>query len=966
MSVQRKANLSSFDVAQLVQELNSTILTTRVNAFVNTTKDSFMMRTATSAMALEKFQIPFQQHEHLQKFKLLIFPGVRANLTQFDQPVAPPTQFTKFVREKLEDQLILAVQQLNFDRVIIMGFGKQEIQYYLIVELFGKGNVLLTDQNYTILALLNQLKGVRVQTSYFTNQQTPMTLQQIELKLSKEAFMKCISDSFQAKGQQCQLRYVLAKEFFIGGPAASVIVRFCKLAPGVKTKNMTEQQTEEAYLYMSKLLSSLIANFKQSKLQFMPGYCFFYTQNEVQIDKDIVDQKVVRSLQLAEFCPVNLLECFPGLYQEDQVEKFINFNETIDNYFSMLETCQQHQSNVQQIVKQESKTNSIGSENDKRIQQLEKEAMILQLKGKMVWYYQDFIEKYLQLLNRQFSTNNVTWSTIGDQMQTQADPLYQFLDSVDLIQRQFTLRLVLKPEMHVDLGYESFEEILKLFTDENDEEIDNESIISLESDQVILIQFTLQDTVGKLVNQLFSKSTQLLQKAGKTLQQSNQALEKLSQQPKQIQQQELKILQKQQNLNWFEKFHWFVSSDGFLVVGGRDAQQNEILVKRFMQDNDLFMHADIHGASCVVIKNKKFLCEKEEFYPRVPPQQTLLEAAQLSIVHSKTWESKLIPQAYWVFKQQVSKKAQTGEYVGTGSFVIRGSKNYVKIDQLKMGAVLLWRYVEQRSLFTLQKSEQFDEYLQQQLKLTKTELKLNLDEAANTKMTTKKKVGEVKAANFKSEAFKQKRKDEKKERQAKIKEQKQKAKMKRLEAEGKTDIIEKIQQNKEIVEQVSTNFCVICQGQHCIGECDKYEEHFEFLNQRLPPILAQFKQQQVEQLEESEKEEEQPEQEVEEQVKIIEDLSKPIYYIDQILQKELEPQPIVMIAPISALNKFNFVVQITDGKIQRGQSYSQLMQIFNKRFTDSYVQQQIKNIPDHTVLLAIPGSCQFVWEKEKK
>ena len=27
---------------------------------------------------------------------------------------------------------------------------------------------------------------------------------------------------------------------------------------------------------------------------------------------------------------------------------------------------------------------------------------------------------------------------------------------------------------------------------------------------------------------------------------------------------------------WFEKFHWFVTSENFLVLCGRDAQQNEV------------------------------------------------------------------------------------------------------------------------------------------------------------------------------------------------------------------------------------------------------------------------------------------------------------------------------------------------------------------------------------------------------
>ena len=27
---------------------------------------------------------------------------------------------------------------------------------------------------------------------------------------------------------------------------------------------------------------------------------------------------------------------------------------------------------------------------------------------------------------------------------------------------------------------------------------------------------------------------------------------------------------------WFEKFHWFISSDNYIVISGRDMQQNEV------------------------------------------------------------------------------------------------------------------------------------------------------------------------------------------------------------------------------------------------------------------------------------------------------------------------------------------------------------------------------------------------------
>ena len=33
---------------------------------------------------------------------------------------------------------------------------------------------------------------------------------------------------------------------------------------------------------------------------------------------------------------------------------------------------------------------------------------------------------------------------------------------------------------------------------------------------------------------------------------------------------------------WYHRFRWFVTSDGTVVLGGRDASQNEELVKKYM------------------------------------------------------------------------------------------------------------------------------------------------------------------------------------------------------------------------------------------------------------------------------------------------------------------------------------------------------------------------------------------------
>ncbi|SPQ94981.1 unnamed protein product (mitochondrion) [Plasmodiophora brassicae] len=135
--------------------------------------------------------------------------------------------------------------------------------------------------------------------------------------------------------------------------------------------------------------------------------------------------------------------------------------------------------------------------------------------------------------------------------------------------------------------------------------------------------------------------------------------------------------------HWFEKFHWFITSDNFMVIGGRDAQQNELVVRRHLNANDLYFHADLHGASSVVLLNP------DNVQP-IPPR-SLEEAAAFTICRSAAWESRTVISAYWVHADQVSKTAPTGMFITTGSFMIRGKRNYMPPSQLLMGLTFLFR-----------------------------------------------------------------------------------------------------------------------------------------------------------------------------------------------------------------------------------------------------------------------------------
>jgi len=126
---------------------------------------------------------------------------------------------------------------------------------------------------------------------------------------------------------------------------------------------------------------------------------------------------------------------------------------------------------------------------------------------------------------------------------------------------------------------------------------------------------------------------------------------------------------KRRKRDWYEKFRWFFSSVGFLTVGGRDASTNEVLIRRHMEPQDVVFHADLPGAPFVLIKTGG----------KKPTEKTLKEAAQFAASYSRAWkEGVAAVDVYWVSPQQVSKTPPSGEYLPRGSFMIRGTKNYVK------------------------------------------------------------------------------------------------------------------------------------------------------------------------------------------------------------------------------------------------------------------------------------------------
>ncbi len=125
---------------------------------------------------------------------------------------------------------------------------------------------------------------------------------------------------------------------------------------------------------------------------------------------------------------------------------------------------------------------------------------------------------------------------------------------------------------------------------------------------------------------------------------------------------------------WYEKFRWFFTSEGFLVVGGKNAKQNEILIKKYLEKDDLVLHAEVHGSPFVIIKKGQKASMK-----------SIEEAARFCGVFSSAWKIGLhAVDVFYILPNQISKKAPAGEYIKIGSFMVYGKRNYVKNIELYM------------------------------------------------------------------------------------------------------------------------------------------------------------------------------------------------------------------------------------------------------------------------------------------
>ncbi|XP_062108859.1 uncharacterized protein LOC133819592 [Humulus lupulus] len=631
-----------------------------------------------------------------EKVFLLMESGVRLHTTAYVRDKSnTPSGFTLKLRKHIRTRRLEDVRQLGYDRIVLFQFGLGASAYYVILELYAQGNIILADCDFTVLTLLRSHrdddKGVAIMSRHrypteicrtferttIAKLQTALTTYKepdsIESDKVNDSGIKVRATSKEKQGthkggkpsdggaraKQPTLKIVLGEALGYGPALSEHIILDSGLAPNMKISK--DSMLDDSTL---QVLAQGVERFEDwlhdiiSGDRIPEGYILMQNKNLGKDGPSSEPGTGSRIQMYDEFCPILLNQ-----FKSREHTQFETFDAALDEFYSKIESQRADQQQKSKEISAIQKLTKIRTDQENRVLTLRQEVDRSVKMAELIEYNLEDVDAAI-LAVRVALANGMSWEDLARMVKEEkksGNPVAGLIDKLYLERNCMTL----------------------LLSNNLDEMDDDEK--TLPADKV---EVDLALSAHANARRWYELKKKQESKQEKTVTAHEKAFKAAERKTRLQLSQEKTVasISHMRRVHWFEKFNWFISSENYLVISGRDAQQNEMIVKRYMSKGDLYVHAELHGASTTVIKNHR---------PEQPvPPLTLNQAGCFTVCHSQAWNSKIVTSAWWVYPHQVSKTAPTGEYLTVGSFMIRGRKNFLPPHPLVMGFALLFRLDE--------------------------------------------------------------------------------------------------------------------------------------------------------------------------------------------------------------------------------------------------------------------------------
>ncbi|CAG8076580.1 unnamed protein product [Penicillium salamii] len=689
-----KQRFSSLDVKVISQELASECVNLRVSNIYDLSSRIFLFKLA--------------KPDHRRQ--LIIDSGFRTHVTQYSRTAATtPSPFVTRLRKHLKSRRITNIAQIGTDRIIDITFS--DGAYHIFLEFFAGGNIILTDREHSILALFRQVspgagqEEIKLGLQYITtNKQNydgvpDITADRVKQTLEKAQVLFSQEGSAPKKSKK-KATDVLRKALSQGFPEYPPLL----LDHVFAVKEFDTATPLDQVLGSQDLLKQVQEVLEEAQRistgfdtgDSHPGYIVAKEDTRPIPEED--SSTKTPGLLYEDFHPFKprQFESKPGV----KILEFERFNATVDEYFSSLESQRLESRLTEREQAAKKKLESVRQEHKKRIDALKDAQEIHIRKADAIQDNVYRVQEAMDAVNG-LVAQGMDWGEIArliEMEQGRGNPVAQII-KLPLKLYENTVTLLLgeagddeeDEDENEDEGYSGSEES----DSESDNEEEQKKRADRESKQ-LTIDIDLGLSPWANASQYYDQKKQASEKEQRTTQSSAMALKshekKVTTDLKKGLKKEKQVLRQSRTPFWFEKFIFFISSEGYLVIGARDSMQSELLYRRYLTKGDVFVHADLEGATPIVVKNRAGFADAP-----IPPS-TLSQAGNLCVATSSAWDSKAVMSAWWAHAHQVSKIAENGSGImPTGVFQIKGEKNFLAPSQLVLGFGIMFQ-VSQESV----------------------------------------------------------------------------------------------------------------------------------------------------------------------------------------------------------------------------------------------------------------------------
>ncbi|KAF4516743.1 hypothetical protein B566_EDAN008433 [Ephemera danica] len=598
------------------------------------------------------YLLKLQQND--EKAVLMMESGNRLHTTAFEWPKnMAPSSFSMKMRKHLKNKRLESLKQVGIDRAVDMQFGQGPAAYHIILELYDRGNIILTDCDHIILNVLRpHSEGEQIR--FAVKEKYPEDRARQRLGAPNEEKLREILATAKPGDN---LKKVLIPCLDYGPPLIEHVLLGAGLTPNAKISKGFDVDADMIKLVAAmneaeEVMDSAAASPSKAGYLLL-GYIIQKREKRVQGEDEL--------LAYEEFHPMLFRQ-----HQSNAYREMPSFDGAVDEFFSSLEGQKIELKALHQEREAVKKLENVRKDHDQRLKALTETQESDREKAELITRNHHLVDCAISTM-RSALASQVAWPDIARMVQeakAQGDPVASTITGLKLEVNNITMRLS-DPYGNDDSGDEEDDSTLK----------------------PMMIDIDLDLNAHANARRYYDMRRNAAKKQQKTVESQKKALKSAERKTKQAlkEVQTTTSIQKARKVFWFEKFFWFISSENYLVVGGRDQQQNEVVVRRYLKSGDIYVHADLQGASSVIIKNPG---------GGLVPPKTLSEAGVMATCYSVAWEAKVVAGAWWVHSNQVSKTAPTGEYLTTGSFMVRGKRNYLPPCQLAMGFGFLFRLEE--------------------------------------------------------------------------------------------------------------------------------------------------------------------------------------------------------------------------------------------------------------------------------